>query len=112
MLTEREIKVVELVCVGYSDKEAADVLSVSPRTIVNHKQNIFQKLQINKSTELAAWYWCKKFNVNFDLTQLKKQAVALILMLVLLPSSLEFDHTLFRRSRCRAKTEIRTRKGV
>lgn len=111
MLTKQENKVVELVCVGFSDKEAADLLHVSTRTVVNHKQNIFHKLGLSKSTELSAWYWCQKFHVNFDLSELRKQAIAIFFLLIILPSSIDFDHSIVRRIKSgRTRTEVRIRK--
>lgn len=114
MLTKQENRVAGLVSVGYSDKEAADVLCVSTRTVVNHKQNIFTKLGISKSTELSAWYWCRKFDVKFDLSEIKKQAIAVFFLTVLLPSSIDFDHNLFRRSSKsgRHRTECRLRNDL
>lgn len=110
MLTKQEKKVADLVCIGFSDKEVADVLCVSTRTVVNHKQNIFQKLGVNKSTELTAWYWCTKLNTQFDLKELKKQAIVLIFIGCIIPTIYSFDHSVFRYGRVRtsrAKTEIR-----
>lgn len=92
MLTKQEKKVMNLVCGGcYSDKEAADILHVSTRTIVNHKQNMFHKLGINKATELSAYYWCQKFNTKFDLTEFKKQLTAILLFACLIPGINNFD---------------------
>lgn len=97
MLTKQENKVLNLVCGAcYSDKEAADVLHVSTRTVVNHKQNIFHKLGFNKSTELSAWYWCRKFNAEFDLAEFKKQLIAILLFVCLLPTMDDFDFNMRR----------------
>lgn len=102
MLTKQENKVLNLVCGAcYSDKEAADVLCVSPRTVVNHKQNIFAKLGINKATELSAYYWCQKFNTKFDLAEFKKQLTAVTLFLCLLPGLNDFDSDMRRGRRVR-----------
>ena len=55
MLTKQENKVLNLVCGAcYSDKEAADVLHVSTRTVVNHKQNIFHKLGFKRTINTIA----------------------------------------------------------
>jgi len=102
MLTKQENKVVNLVCVGYSDKEAADVLCVSTKTISNHKQNIFQKLGFSKTTELSAWYWCQKFNTKFDLNELKKQAIAVIFFFCTVASALDFENPTFRSRRIKS----------
>lgn len=105
-LTKQEMKIAQLVSVGYSDKEAADALHISPRTVVNHKQNIFVKLGINKATELVAWFWCLKFQKSFDLGELKKQAIAVFFLSCMLTSTIDFDHNQWRPQRSRrARTE-------
>jgi len=85
MLTNQELKVANLLGVGYSDKEAADILHISTRTVVNHKANIFGKLKINKVTELVIWVWCKKAKINFDLTEIRKQMISIIFLLIIIP---------------------------
>lgn len=105
-LTKQEMKVAQLVSVGYSDKEAADALHISTRTVVNHKQNIFEKLGISKATELVAWFWWMKFAKSFDLNELKKQVVAMFFLFCMLTSTVDFDHNQWRQQRSRrARTE-------
>lgn len=96
MLTKRQFKLVSLLAVGYSDKEAADALTIAHRTVVNHKANIFLKLGISKTTELVAWYWCQKFNEKFDLAELKKQAIAFSFLIFIIPSALSQDNVQYR----------------
>jgi DNA-binding CsgD family transcriptional regulator len=91
MLTNQETKVANLIGVGYSDKETADILHVSTRTVVNHKQNIFEKLNINKATELVIWIWCQKAKIDFDLTEIRKQVTAIILLVLLVPGIANID---------------------
>lgn len=108
MLTNQEERITKLIAVGFSDKEAADALHVSTRTIVNHKANIFEKLQINKATELTAWYWTRKFNEKMSLSELKKNAIVGLFVLIILPSAFSFE-TLYRyrRPTRRVGTELK-----
>ncbi len=54
-LTGREIEVVKLICDGLIYKEIAENLKISIRTVETHKNNIFEKLQINNSIELVKY---------------------------------------------------------
>jgi DNA-binding NarL/FixJ family response regulator len=48
-LTEREIEIVKLICEQKTNKEIGDILYISPRTVDNHKNNIFQKIGTNSA---------------------------------------------------------------
>jgi DNA-binding CsgD family transcriptional regulator len=54
MLTDREREIMALVSEGLSNKEIARQLNVSQGTVKVHLHNIFQKLEINNRTVLAA----------------------------------------------------------
>jgi DNA-binding NarL/FixJ family response regulator len=45
-LTAREREVLQLVAEGHTDREVADVLVLSPRTVHRHLSNIFVKLNV------------------------------------------------------------------
>jgi len=51
-LTNMETKVLSLLAEGYSDKEIAQTLFVSARTVYFHINNLKDKLQIDKSSHL------------------------------------------------------------
>jgi DNA-binding CsgD family transcriptional regulator len=51
-LTTREIEIARLLVAGKSTNEIADLLSISPRTVGTHVQNILAKLDV--STRAAA----------------------------------------------------------
>lgn len=50
-LTEGEKKVLELVATGTKRKEIAERLFISERTVSNHLQHIFEKLQVTSTVE-------------------------------------------------------------
>jgi DNA-binding NarL/FixJ family response regulator len=52
-LTERERQILELVATGKSNKEVADALYLSERTIKHYMTNILQKLQVRNRVEAA-----------------------------------------------------------
>lgn len=54
-LTRTEMKVVQLVAQGMANKEIADQLNVSQRTIETHVSNMLSKTHLHNRTELARW---------------------------------------------------------
>jgi serine/threonine protein kinase/DNA-binding CsgD family transcriptional regulator len=54
-LTPREMDVIQLLAEGLSNKEMAQILSVSPRTINFHLDNIYSKLGVSSRTEAAVY---------------------------------------------------------
>jgi ATP/maltotriose-dependent transcriptional regulator MalT len=45
-LTKRELEVLRLVAEGHTDREVADILTISPRTVNRHLSNVFVKLDV------------------------------------------------------------------
>ncbi len=54
-LTPTELKVVQLVAKGMANREIAQKLNVSQRTIESHVSNMLNKTSLNNRTELARW---------------------------------------------------------
>jgi len=52
-LTDREITVLKLVAEGKTNKEIANVLELSEKTVKNHVRNIFHKLHVYDRTQAA-----------------------------------------------------------
>ena len=52
-LTKRELNVLDFIARGYTNKECAEALSVSPRTIETHRANLSTKLGTHSVVELA-----------------------------------------------------------
>ncbi|MFT0800036.1 response regulator transcription factor [Bacillus swezeyi] len=55
ILTVREKEIVRLIVLGYTNKEIADKLSISVKTVENHKTNIMQKLELDSKHELIQY---------------------------------------------------------
>ena len=56
MLSRRELEVAALVADGLSNREIGDKLFITERTVDNHVQHIFNKLNSNSRAQIAAWY--------------------------------------------------------
>lgn len=54
-LSARETEVMRLIARGYSYKEAAGSLFISPRTVETHVSAVLRKLQLSSRHELTAW---------------------------------------------------------
>ena len=52
-LTEREKEILRLIANGKIDKEMADILGISPKTVNTHVGNLFKKLKVSGRTEAA-----------------------------------------------------------
>ncbi len=52
-LTERESEVIYWIAQGKTNREAADILTMSPRTVNKHLEQIFVKLQVDNRTSAA-----------------------------------------------------------
>lgn len=55
VLTDRECEVVRLVAAGKTNREIADVLTISPHTVARHLQNIFSKLGLTSRAAATAY---------------------------------------------------------
>nr|WP_319492800.1 response regulator transcription factor [uncultured Desulfobacter sp.] len=54
-LTQREREVLKLVAEGYTSKEMADLLCISPKTVERHRSNIMNKLDLHNVSELTSF---------------------------------------------------------
>lgn len=54
-LTEREREIFQLIAEGHSNKQIAELLSVSPATIETHRAHILQKLDVHNTAELVLY---------------------------------------------------------
>jgi DNA-binding NarL/FixJ family response regulator len=54
-LSEREREIFQLVAEGHSNKEIADILSISPATVETHRAHILQKLDLHNTAEVVLY---------------------------------------------------------
>jgi len=52
-LSSREIEVSRLVAQGWSNKKIAQYLQLSDRTVTNHLNSVFNKLELSNRVQLA-----------------------------------------------------------
>ena len=54
-LTRREMEIITLCASGLSAKQIAEELSITPHTVENHKDNIFNKIGVKSTSELILY---------------------------------------------------------
>lgn len=54
-ISGREAEVLRLITEGFTNKEIAQILKVSPNTVKSHVGHIFDKLGVNDRTQAAVW---------------------------------------------------------
>jgi DNA-binding NarL/FixJ family response regulator len=54
-LSEREREVFQLIAEGHTNKEVADLLSISPATVETHRAHILQKLDLHNTAEVVLY---------------------------------------------------------
>ena len=54
-VTQREREILKLIAEGYLNKEIADFLSISIKTVEKHRANIMKKLDLHNVAELTAF---------------------------------------------------------
>ena len=55
LLTKREREVVNLIAQGFSSEKIGDVLNISVKTVSNHRNNIYSKLNVQNTSELISF---------------------------------------------------------
>ena len=53
LLTDREKEIVALICQGFTNKDLAEILNISIKTVESHRYNIYAKLNISNSADLV-----------------------------------------------------------
>ena len=54
-LSEREVQVLRLLASGKTNREVAEALFISEKTVARHVSNIFDKLGVSSRTRATAW---------------------------------------------------------
>jgi DNA-binding CsgD family transcriptional regulator len=56
-LTARELEVARLMTLGLRNKQIAEKLFISKRTVDTHLQNAYAKTRTGNRTQLSRWLW-------------------------------------------------------
>jgi len=59
MLTDREKQVLKLVAEGHTHKEIAEMLSISPKTVIAHQTNLCEKLGLRNKADIIKFAFSK-----------------------------------------------------
>lgn len=110
-LTPRENEVAELLAWGAAKKEVADRLYISTRTVENTTRNIYEKIGIQKATELCVWWFCTRFGVSFNLSPIKRQLLSVAFLLMMLPQISQHNEDVVRTFRTQRVQNTRTSGG-
>lgn len=111
-LTKRESEIAELFAWGASKKDVAKRLFISERTVENHTRNIYEKTGCSKVNELSAWWFCKTFHISFELSPFKRNAITMVMIMLMIPKIMDFDNMAIRTrtNSCRVVRVVRARR--
>lgn len=111
-LTKRESEIAELFAWGASKKDIAKRLFISERTVENHTRNIYEKTGCSKVNELSAWWFCKTFHISFELSPFKRNAITMVMIMLMIPQIIDFDNMAIRTrtNSCRVVRVVRARR--
>ncbi|MDP2158293.1 MAG: response regulator transcription factor [Nitrospirota bacterium] len=59
LLTDREKQVLKLVAEGHTHKEIAEMLSISPKTVIAHQTNLCEKLGLSNKSDIIKFAFSK-----------------------------------------------------
>lgn len=59
MLTDREKQILKLVAEGHTHKEIAEMLAISPKTVIAHQSNLCEKLGLNSKADIIKFAFSK-----------------------------------------------------
>lgn len=98
----------ELLAWGLAKKEIANRLYVSTRTVEATIRNIYDKIGIQKATELCVWWFTTKCGVPMSLSPFKHGFVAMCLLAIIITAeACNVGNTMIRPVR----TSVRTAKA-
>lgn len=66
LLTSRERQILQLLAEGQANKDIANILNLSPTTVLSHRQHIFQKLNLHSLADLILYAVRKRLVASDD----------------------------------------------
>ena len=113
-LTPRQKEMIELLSLGLSQKEIADHLQISVNTVDALIRQAKERLNLQKNTELVAWYYIHRYHLTLNLSPVKKALIAASLLSLSIYSIVLENKNMLRVMkpvRCRIARTGRSRSG-
>ena len=107
-LSPRETEIAELLAWGAAKKEVADRLQISTRTVENTARNIYEKIGIQKATELSVWWFTTHCGVSMNLSPFARTLGAMALFVLMLPTVFGQTNDEMARYHCSRSQQQRT----
>lgn len=79
-LSTREFEITERICLGASKKEVASDINRSLYTVETTIKNVYEKLGINKLSDLVLWYCGIMFNIAEDIKERQKEILSIAII--------------------------------
>ncbi len=55
LVSQRELEILHLLCMGYNSKQIGDRLFISELTVKTHRRNMVKKLGVKNSYQMIVW---------------------------------------------------------
>lgn len=81
-ISKREEDILRCLSRGLSEKEIAQELYISPKTVSNHINNIRKKTGASKNLEIVAYYASYLKGQKFDLKKFREYGISLFFLFV------------------------------
>jgi len=110
ILTRREFQMVELTAFGLAQKEIADKLALSIHTVDITIRHAKEKLHLQKSTELTAWYFISNYKISLNISPITRAMLSfsfLSLMLFAMCGNFKPERAATRTTITRSATRTR-----
>lgn len=79
-ITSREKEIIKYLSHGLSEKEIAEKLFISAKTVSNQLDNIRRKLGVSKNIEIVAFYIANLRGKEFDLRLLREYGISIFIL--------------------------------
>lgn len=63
-LTRREIEILHHLAIGWSNKQIAENLRITTRTVKFHTHNLYEKLEVNSRSEAIVKLWMHRMTLD------------------------------------------------
>lgn len=104
-LSKRQEQVAGYLASGYTKKEIAHHLAISARTVENTARNIYEKTEVRSVGQLAAWWFCKTFNISNEVLPTisfpKIKALACVFLSLVVLNEVFMDSDFVRQASCK-----------